>query len=69
MTIRNPKIFGLEVERHLSDVKNPTAALTALGINPRDLEVIFDSTNTDPVTGTRVDFDDWRSFSRLSEPI
>ena len=65
MTIKNPKRFGLEVERLLADVKNSTVALGSLGISGLDLEVIHNSTNASPP----VDYDDWRSVSRLKQPL
>ena len=65
MTIKNPKLFGLDANRALADVKNKTLALKNLGISPLDLEVIYGARNADnPVT-----FDDWRSFSRLESPL
>ena len=65
MTIKNPKLFGLDANRALADVKNKTLALKNLGISPLDLEVIYGARNAqNPVT-----FDDWRSFSRLESPL
>ena len=65
MTIKNPKLFGLDANRALADVKNKTLALKNLGISPLDLEVIYDARNSNPP----VTFDDWRSFSRLESPL
>ena len=65
MTIKNPKLFGLDANRALADVKNKTLALKNLGISPLDLEVIYNARNANPP----VTFDDWRSFSRLESPL
>ena len=65
MTIKNPKLFGLDANRALADVKNKTLALKNLGISPLDLEVINGARNAE----TPVTFDDWRSFSRLESPL
>ena len=63
MTLRNPKLFGLNVESNYADVENKNQALTALNLPPLDLEVIRGTSNAG---ATRNDF---VSFSRLSQPI
>ena len=65
MALTNPKKFGLEVQRALADVVNPRVALRNLNISSFDLEVIHKSSIADPA----VDFDDFRSLSRLTSPI
>jgi len=65
MTIKNPKLFGLDANRALADVKNKNACLVNLGVSPLDLEVIYGARNANPP----VTFDDWRSFSRLQDPL
>ena len=63
MALTNPKIFGLNVESKLTDVKNKNIALQNIGINPLDLDIIRGATNEGM---TRFD---WISFSRLSVPL
>ena len=63
MTLRNPKLFGLNVESFFSDVENKNQALIALNLPPLDLNVIRGSSNAG---ATKNDF---VSFSRLSQPI
>jgi Leucine-rich repeat (LRR) protein len=63
MTLRNPKLFGLNVLSFFSDVENKNQALIALNLPPLDLNVIRGSSNAG---ATRNDF---VSFSRLSQPI
>ena len=63
MTLRNPKLFGLNVLSFFSDIENKNQALTALNLPPLDLEVIRGTSNAG---ATRNDF---ISFSRLSQPI
>ena len=65
MALTNPKKFGLEVQRALADVVTPRVALRNLNISPFDLEVIYKSSVANPA----VDFDDFRSLSRLTTPI
>ena len=65
MALTNPKKFGLEVQRALADVVTPRVALRNLNISPFDLEVIYKSSSANPA----VDFDDFRSLSRLTSPI
>ena len=40
MSLKNPKLFGLNVLSYLTDVESKNTALQNLGINPFDLEVI-----------------------------
>lgn len=63
MAIRNPKLFGLNVLSFLADVENKNSALRSLDLPPLDLNVIRGSSNAGT---TRLDF---RSFSRLKQPI
>ena len=63
MTLRNPKLFGLDVESNYADVENKNQALAALNLPPLDLNVIRGSSNAG---ATRNDF---VSFSRLSQPL
>ena len=63
MTLKNPKLFGLNVLSFFSDVENKNQALIALNLPPLDLEVIRGTSNAG---ATRNDF---VSFSRLSQPI
>jgi len=65
MALTNPKKFGLEVQRALADVVSPRVALRNLNIASFDLEVIHKSSVANPA----VDFDDFRSLSRLTSPI
>ena len=65
MALTNPKKFGLEVQRALADVVNPRVALRNLNLSSFDLEVIHKSSVANPA----VDFDDFRSLSRLTSPI
>ena len=65
MALTNPKKFGLEVQRALADVVTPRVALSNLNISTFDLEVIHKSSVANPA----VDFDDFRSLSRLTTPI
>ena len=65
MALTNPKKFGLEVQRALADVVNPRVALRNLNLSSFDLEVIHKSSVANPA----VDFDDFRSLSRLTTPI
>jgi Leucine-rich repeat (LRR) protein len=62
MTLRNPKLFGLDVNSNYADVENKNQALIALNLPPLDLDVIRGSS----LAATRNDF---VSFSRLSQPI
>jgi hypothetical protein len=45
MALKNPKLFGLNVESNYADVENKNQALTALNLPPLDLEVIRGSSN------------------------
>ena len=63
MTLRNPKLFGLDVLHYYADVENKFKALTALNLPPLDLDVIRGSS----IAGTTRN--DFVSFSRLSQPI
>ena len=63
MTLKNPKLFGLNVLSLLADVQSKNTAIRNLGLNPLDLEVIRGSKNAGMIR------DDWISFSRLNNPI
>ena len=41
MALTNKKIFGLDVNRYLADAKDADASLRNIGIEPRDLAIIF----------------------------
>jgi len=61
--LRNPKIFGLAVEANFADVRNKNLALQNILLPPADLEIILGS------QASGVQISDWRSFSRLTEPL
>ena len=63
MTIKNPKLFGLDVNRAFADVRDKLIALNNINLPPNDLEIIFGS----QAAGAQLT--DWRSFSRLVEPL
>ena len=65
MSIKNPKIFGLDVNQYFADVLDKDVALKNLGVNALDLSVIYKSSEAE----TPVDAADWRSFSSLNTPI
>ena len=68
MSIKNQKLFGLNVQQNFGDVLDKDAALRNLGVNPLDLSVIYNS-NKGTEDFAPVTFDDWRSFSNLDKPI
>ena len=61
--LRNPKIFGLAVEANFADVRNKNLALQNILLPPPDLEVILGSQEA----GATIS--DWRSFTRLNDPL
>ena len=63
MSIKNQKLFGLNVQQNFADVLDKDIALRNLGINPLDLSVIYGT------SGQNVTAFDWRSFSNLNTPI
>lgn len=63
MAIQNPKIFGLDVNRLFADVRDKKVALSNINLPPNDLEIIFGS------AAAGAQLADWRSFSRLTEPL
>jgi len=63
MTIRNPKLFGLDVNSNLADIVDKNSALSALNLRISDLDVIRGSSNAG------ADRHDWVSFSRLTQPL
>ena len=63
MALTNKKIFGLDVNRYLADAKDADASLRNIGIEPRDLAIIFGSSQ-ESVTSN-----DFRSLSRLDQPL
>jgi Leucine-rich repeat (LRR) protein len=63
MTLRNLKIFGLNVESALADVLDKEKSLNSLNLSSRDLNVIRGSQNAGATSG------DWISLSRLTNPI
>ena len=63
MTLRNPKIFGLNVLSSLADVLDKEQSLNSLNLSSRDLNIIRGSQNAGATNG------DWISLSRLTNPI
>ena len=63
MSLTNKKIFGLDVNRYLADAKDADASLRNIGIEPKDLAIIFESSQV-PTTSN-----DFRSLSRLKQPL
>ena len=63
MALTNKKIFGLDVNRYLADAKDTDASLRNIGIEPKDLAIIFGSSSV-PTSS-----DDFRSLSRLKQPL
>tara|TARA_B100001059_G_scaffold8070_1_gene6748 strand:- start:7512 stop:10034 length:2523 start_codon:yes stop_codon:yes gene_type:complete len=63
MTLRNPRLFGLDVNRSFADVRDRLIALNNINLPPNDLEIIAGSKEA----GAQLA--DWRSFSRLTEPL
>ena len=63
MTLRNPKIFGLNVLSSLADVLDNEQSLNSLNLSSRDLNIIRGSQNAGATSG------DWISLSRLTNPI
>ena len=63
MALTNKKIFGLDVNRYLADARDADASLRNIGIEPRDLAIIFGSSEV-PTTSN-----DFRSLSRLKQPL
>lgn len=61
--LTNKKIFGLDVNRALSDVEDSDASLRNIGVEPRDLAIIFGASQI-PVTSN-----DFRSLVRLKQPL
>ena len=61
--LRNPKIFGLAVESNFADVRNKNLALQNINLPPTDLEIILGSQEA----GAQIS--DWRSFTRLTDPL
>ena len=61
--LTNRKIFGLDVNRALADVEDADTSLRNIGVEPRDLAVIFGASQT-PVTSN-----DFRSLVRLKQPL
>ena len=63
MTLKNEKLFGLNVRTLLADVETKNTAIQNLGLNPLDIEIIKGSTNAG------MSRFDWISFSRLKTPL
>ena len=61
--LRNPKLFGLDVNAKFADVENKRLALTNINLPPSDLDIIY---GTSDYGATR---SDWISFSRLHDPL
>lgn len=63
MSLRNPKLFGLNVKSNLADVENTNESLSSLNLSINDLDIIRGSRNLGATRG------DWISFSGLNTPI
>ena len=63
MSLKNPKLFGLNVLSSFADVRDKNLALQNINLPPLDLEVILGSSDAG---ATR---NDWVSFSRLVDPL
>ncbi len=63
MSLKNPKLFGLNVLSSFADVENKNISLQNINLPPLDLEVILGSSDAG---ATR---NDWISFSRLVDPL
>ena len=63
MSIRNPKLFGLNVLSFFADIENKNLALQNINLPPLDLEIILGSSNAGAKRS------DWTSFSRLVSPL
>ena len=63
MTLRNPKVFGLNVLTSLADVLDKEQSLNSLNLFSRDLNIIRGSRNAGATSG------DWISLSRLINPV
>jgi hypothetical protein len=63
MSITNRRVFGLDVNVSLSDTENRTQALSNLGLDIRDIDLIRG------IAETGVDSDDLQCVSNLSRPI
>ena len=63
MTLKNEKLFGLNVRTLLADVETKNTAIQNLGLNPLDIEIIKGATNAG------MSRFDWISFSRLKTPL
>jgi len=61
--LRNPKIFGLAVQANFADVRDKNLALQNIFLPPPDLKIILGSRSA----GAQIS--DWRSFSRLTDPL
>lgn len=69
MTLRNDKLFGLEVNNLFSDIKDKDASLLALNLAPKDLDIIRGSSETvsqtDFVTVSGLDVPVYKTLDRL----
>ena len=63
MSLKNPKLFGLNVLSSFADVRDKNIALQNINLPPLDLEIILGSSDAG---ATR---NDWISFSRLVDPL
>lgn len=63
MSIKNQRIFGLDVNVSLADVENRTQALTNLGLDTRDLDLIRG------IADAGVSSDDLQCVSNLTRPV
>ena len=69
MSLRNPKLFGLEVNNRFADILDKDAALTTINLPPKDLDVIRFSSDvvsqTDFVTCSGLTVPIYKTLDRL----
>lgn len=69
MTLRNSKLFGLEVNNLFADIRDKDASLEVLNLPPKDLDIIRESSvnvsQTDFVTISGLDIPLYKTIDRL----
>ncbi len=69
MALRNPKLFGLEVNNLFADIRDKDASLNVLNLPPKDLDIIRESSvtvsQTDFVTVSGLDVPLYKTIDRL----
>jgi len=63
MSLRNPKLFGLNVLSYLSDIVDKNQALNAINLPLTDLDIVRGASNAG------MSRDDFKNLSRLTTPI